>query len=63
MVSQERLRPAAIVVITDGLTPWPDAPPGVPVTIAAVTTDWTLHRVPPWMQAIDLTTEGEWADE
>lgn len=51
-------KPAVIVIITDGITPWPDAPPpGVPVTIAAVTNDWTLDRVPPWIQAIDLSID------
>lgn len=50
-------KPAVIVVITDGLTPWPATPPpGVPVTIAALTADWALDQVPPWIQAIDLST-------
>lgn len=49
-------KPAVIIVITDGFTPWPDAPPpGVPVTIAALTGEWALNLVPPWMQAIDLS--------
>ncbi len=48
--------PAAIVVITDGYTPWPDAPPpGVRTVIAALTeSDWA-HRVPDWIQAINIT--------
>ena len=51
-------KPAAIIVITDGLTPWPPAPPpGVPVTIAALTADWALNHIPTWIQAIDLTTD------
>lgn len=63
MAAAAESKPAVIVVITDGFTPWPDAPPpGVPVTIAAVTNEWTLDRVPPWIQAIDLSI-NEWIDE
>ncbi len=52
-------KPAVIVVITDGFTPWPDTRPmGVPVTIAALTNDYGLHRVPEWMQAIDLSADA-----
>ena len=48
--------PAAIVVITDGYTPWPQArPPGARTVIAALTnSDWA-KRVPDWIQAIDIT--------
>lgn len=58
MAAAAESKPAVIVVITDGFTPWPDAPPpGVPVTIAALTNGWGLDRVPPWMQTIDLSTD------
>lgn len=48
--------PAAIVVITDGYTPWPETPPpGARTVIAALTnSDWA-QRVPDWIQAIDIT--------
>ena len=48
--------PAAIVVITDGFTPWPETPPpGARTVIAALTnSDWA-QRVPAWIQAIDIT--------
>lgn len=53
-------KPAVVVVITDGFTPWPDAPPpGVAVTVAALTNDWALDRVPPWIQAIDLSADED----
>lgn len=58
MAAAAESKPAVIVVITDGFTPWPDAPPpGVPVTIAALTNGWGLDRVPPWMQTIDLSID------
>ena len=48
--------PAAIVVITDGYTGWPPAPPpGVRTVIAALTHNGWIHRVPDWIQAIDIT--------
>ena len=48
--------PAAIVVITDGYTPWPNTPPpGARTVIAALTnSDWA-KRVPGWIQAINIT--------
>lgn len=50
--------PAAIVVITDGYTPWPEtAPPGARTVIAALTnSDWA-QRVPDWIQSINITPE------
>ena len=39
-------RPAVIIVITDGLTPWPETRPrGAPLTIAALTDSYALARV------------------
>ena len=52
--------PAAIVVITDGYTEWPPAPPsGVRKVIAALTRNGWMHRVPGWIQAIDITPRSE----
>ena len=49
-------RPAAIIVLTDGFTPWPETrPPGAPLTIAALTDDWALDAVPAWIKAIDIS--------
>ena len=49
--------PDAIVVITDGWTPWPPTrPPGVRLVIAALTDDdCDQHDVPGWIQTIDVS--------
>lgn len=48
--------PAAIVVITDGYTPWPASPPpGASCVIAALTHNGWLDRVPGWIRTIDIT--------
>lgn len=50
--------PNAIVVITDGYTPWPETPPpGAPTVIAALTNPSRADRVPAWIQAINITPE------
>ena len=49
-------KPDAIVVITDGFTPWaPTRPPGARSVIAALTDDYCIERVPDWIQAIDMS--------
>ena len=48
--------PDAIVVITDGWTPWPATqPPGARRVIAALTDNHSLRNVPGWIEAIDIT--------
>ena len=48
--------PDAIVVITDGMTPWPPAPaPGARCVIAALTHHHSIPNVPAWIQTIDIT--------
>ena len=48
--------PAAIVVITDGWTPWPPDPlPGARCVIATLTDNRNMHEVPGWIQAIDIS--------
>ena len=48
--------PDAIVVITDGWTPWPPTrPAGARCVIAALTDDCRLRYVPDWIQAIDMS--------
>ena len=49
-------KPDAIIVITDGWTPWPQTPPpGAQTVIAALTNNHCIHQVPQWIQAIDIT--------
>ncbi|MBT9258226.1 MAG: VWA domain-containing protein [Clostridiales bacterium] len=50
-------RPDIIVVITDGLTPWPDHPPKARV-IVALTQEDTQSRVPGWAKTIVLDESG-----
>ena len=48
--------PDAIVVITDGMTPWPPTPaPGARCVIAALTNHHSIPNVPAWIQTIDIT--------
>ena len=48
--------PDAIVVITDGWTPWPTTqPPGARRVIAAITDNHIIAGVPDWIQTIDIT--------
>ena len=50
--------PAAIIVITDGYTPWPPDPPaGARCVIAALTDNSCRHEVPGWIQAIDISED------
>ena len=49
-------KPAAIIVITDGFTPWPETrPPGAGLTIAALTDSYAVDEVPSWIKAIDMS--------
>ncbi len=49
-------KPDAIVVITDGWTPWPHTrPPGARTVIAALTDNCCIDRVPQWIQTIDMS--------
>ena len=47
-------RPDLVVVITDGWTPWPDEPVGVPV-VAVLTQDDYPHDTPSWIRTIDAS--------
>lgn len=48
--------PDAIVVITDGWTPWPTTqPPGARRVIAALTDNHSIANVPNWIETIDIT--------
>ena len=52
-------KPAAIVVITDGYTPWPPTPPpGARTVIAALTDNGWMQQVPGWIQAIDISSDS-----
>ena len=51
-------KPDAIVVITDGWTPWPPTTPqGARSVIAALTDDYCIERVPDWIQTIDMSED------
>ena len=49
-------KPDAIIVITDGWTPWPQTPPpGARTVIAALTDDHCIDQVPQWIRTINIT--------
>ena len=49
-------KPDAIVVITDGWTPWPPtSPPGARNVIAALTDNHQIEQIPNWIQTIDMS--------
>ena len=48
-------RPDLVVVITDGWTPWPDEPVGVPI-VAVLTQDDARADPPGWVRSIDAST-------
>ena len=49
-------KPDAIVVITDGWTPWPRTrPQGARCVIAALTDDDCIEQAPDWIQATDMS--------
>ncbi|MYN66520.1 MAG: VWA domain-containing protein [Acidobacteria bacterium] len=49
-------KPDAIVVITDGWTPWPPTrPAGARCVIAALTDDCRMRDVPDWIQTVDMS--------
>jgi len=51
-------KPAAIIVITDGFTPWPETrPPGATLTIAALSDSYAVDEVPSWIKAIDMSDD------
>ena len=56
-----RPRPAVIITITDGHTPWPEErPPGVTGTVIAVLTrPYHAHLVPAWITSVHATAPGQ----
>ncbi|HEV3023224.1 MAG TPA: VWA-like domain-containing protein [Pirellulales bacterium] len=50
---QSKPRPDLIVVCSDGFTPWPAAPVGVPV-VACITRECSLANVPAWIDTVSL---------
>ena len=51
--AQAKPQPGVIVVCTDGYTPWPSEPVGVPV-VACITHEGAMDAVPKWMDAVCL---------
>lgn len=51
-----RARPTLVVVVTDGWTPWPPEPPGIPVVACLVDrSDWVLRQIPPFIKAVRVS--------
>ena len=49
-----RPKPDAVIVITDGETPWPDQAPPVPVIVALLDHGWAPD-VPEWARTIRIS--------
>lgn len=47
-------RPKAVVVLTDGITPWPDKSPDVPVIVAT-----TYKPGPSWARTVEINPKGD----
>lgn len=50
---EARPRPEIVIVLTDGETPWPTAPPPGCVVVAVVITRGAAPRCPEWVQRVD----------
>jgi len=50
-----RPSPDLVVVITDGLTPWPRYRPRCPVIVALLPTPPTRPETPPWARVVALS--------
>ena len=46
--------PTAIVVVTDGYTPWPDKPVRPNVVVALTRPENSCYPVPSWMTKIEM---------
>lgn len=55
---EARPRPACIVVLTDGWTPWPDRAPGVPVIVGIIGGDGTPEP-PAWARTVRIPLRHE----
>jgi predicted metal-dependent peptidase len=56
-LADHRRRPDLVIVLTDGFTPWPEAPPrhGTHVVVLIARTDGQRPRDPPsWMETIRI---------
>jgi len=51
--AEQKPKPDLIVVCTDGYTPWPSAPVGVPV-VACITREQSQTSVPVWIETVSL---------
>jgi predicted metal-dependent peptidase len=51
-----KLRPRVdlIVVLTDGITPWPRQPPSIPVVAGIIGGDTAGYPVPSWIRRVDI---------
>ena len=62
-VLRQTARPDLVVVITDGLTPWPDHKPARPIIVALLPTAVKHPPIPPWARTIEIErNDGETRD-
>jgi predicted metal-dependent peptidase len=51
-----RPRPDVVVVLSDGLTPWPDQPTRARLVVAILGDQSAVHQAPAWSTAVGVAT-------
>ena len=55
----EKGNPSMIIVLTDGETPWPDAPVGIPIVAGIINNARAADKVPPFIKTVCIGQKRE----